>query len=198
MYMLLAMAFFCISNKRMVLGLFSVYMLLCLVLTVDSVFAWRGAAKVQYGVLRTFKNWQGSDPVLLLNIPCYYRGVPIMPANEENEFNNQLKTFGYPSVKGRMYSVSAYNMNQMWDGAHVTVVDSSTLKITLNQWGCWWMQNYTGAQSYETDLFKVDMVDPGHEYLLKLKSHPHNMAILFVQDIYWRQVDMSRIGQEQW
>jgi hypothetical protein len=196
-YMLVALGLFSVRNKKIAVGLFSLYMAVCLVLTVESVFAWRGAAKVQYGILRTF-TWQSSDPVLLLNIPCYYKGVPIMPANEENEFNNQLKTFGYPSAQGKMYSVSSYNMQHMWDGAHVTVLDSSTLRVTLNQWGSWWMFMYAGAQSYETDLFKVDITDQGHEYLVRLKSRPPGLTALFVQDIYWRKVDMNKIGSEQW
>lgn len=197
-YMLISLFIFSVfSDKKVAVSVFSVYLLLCLALTVQMVLYWRKAAKVQYGILRTFQ-FQDADPVILLNVPTYYKDIRIMPVNKDNEFNTQLKIFGYAPIKGRLYEASSYNMQHLWDGAHVTVLDSMTLKITLNQWGTWWMYNYVGAGDYETDLYKVKMTDPGHEYLLTLKSRPENMAILFSQDIYWRKVDMNKIGKEQW
>jgi hypothetical protein len=196
-YMLISLFIFSIfSNKKVAVSIFSAYLLLCLALTARMVLYWRTAAKVQYGILRTF-NFQNADPVILLNVPTYYKDIRIMPVNADNEFNTQLKIFGYAPIKGQLYEASSYNMQHLWDGAHVTVLDSMTLKITLNQWGTWWIYNYVGAGDYETDLYKVKMTDPGHEYILTLKSRPENMAILFSQDIYWRKVDMNKRG-EQW
>jgi hypothetical protein len=197
-YMLISLFIFSVlRNKGLALSVFGLYLLVCVAFTVRMVFYWRSGAKVQYGILRTFQ-WQNADPVIMLNIPTYYKDIRIMPVNKDNEFNTQLQIFGYKPIKGTLYEASSYNMQHIWDGAHVTVLDSMTLKITLNQWGTWWMYNYLGAGDYETDLYKVKMTDPGHEYLLILKSRPKNMAILFSQDIYWRKVDMSKIGEEQW
>ncbi|MBS1775602.1 MAG: hypothetical protein JSS64_04900 [Bacteroidetes bacterium] len=88
-------------------------------------------------------------------------------------------------------------MNTPYDGAHVTVLDSNTLKVTLNQWGSWWMYNYHGAKSYENDLFRVEITDVGHEYILHLKAHSKNIAILFQHGDWWSQVNLNRMG-EQW
>jgi len=197
MYLLLALIIFsAVKNRKLQFGVFSIYLIVCIILTEKKVFEWRAAAKIQYGILRTFE-WQDSNPVLLLNLPAYYRDIRIIPANADNEFNKQLNIFGYDSVRGKLYEVSSYNMQNPRDGAHVTVLDSMRLKITLNQWGTWWMYHNLGATSYETDLYKVEMTDPGHEYLLQLKSKPENLSVLFLQDIYWREVDFNKTD-EQW
>ena len=198
LYMMVALAVFTlIRNLRIAYLIYSAYFLLCLCLTISMVLRWRTAAKIQHGILRTFQ-WQSADPVLLLNIPTYYKDVRITPAGAGNEFNKQLKIFGHDTVTNTLYSVSSYNMQHKWEGAHVTVLDSLTVKVTLNQWGNWWMYNYQGATNYENDLYQVNFTDPAHEYILKLKVRPKNMVLLFQQDEQWRAVDMNKIGVEQW
>ncbi len=197
-YMLIALVVFgSIRNFKMSMVISSLYLIICMSLTVNMIFRWRSAAKIQYGVLRTFRH-QTDSPVLLLNIPTYYKDVRIIQANKENEFNEQLNILRKDSVSGKLYSVSSYNMLHTWDGAHVTVLDSMTLKVTLNQWGSWWMYRYQGASSYENELYKVDMTDQGHEYILKLKEKPAKMVILYQQDEQWREVDFKKVGIEQW
>ena len=198
MYPIIGLFFFSVvKNLRVGVVLFTAYLLVCLSLTADMVFRWRRAAGIQYGVLRTFR-WQSADPVLLLNIPSYYKDVRIIPAGEGNEFNKQLKIFGHDTVAQRFYSVSSYNMQNYWDGAHVTVLDSLSLKVTLNQSGSWWMYNYRGATNYENHLYKVTFGGSGMDYLLQLKSRPPGMVILFQQGEEWRVVDMNRLNVEQW
>lgn len=198
-YMLAGLAFFSIRNKRLAWISYGLYFMICIVLTGRMVMHWRTAAKIQHGILRHFDGY-ASDPVLLLNIPCYYKHVRIIPANRENEFLAHLRILGYKPFVNEMFSVASYNMTQPWDGAHVTVLDSVRLKVTLNQWGTWWMYQFRGAQSYENDIFRVDMTDPGHEYILILKQRPENIGLYFHQGQHWRKVDMSagRFGQEQW
>jgi hypothetical protein len=197
-YMLFALLLFqLIANRRIALAIFFIYLAGCVVLTEKMVIRWRKATKIQHGILRTF-HWQDSPKVLLLNTPTYYRDVRIIPAGEYNEFAKQLKVFGKDTMRGQLYSVSSYNMQNPWDGAHVTVLDSMTIKVTLNQWGTWWMYNYQGATNYETDLYKVEYTDPSHEYLLKFKTTPKDAVILYEQGEQWRKVDMSRIGVEQY
>lgn len=198
MYPIIGLFFFSVvKNIRFSVLLFSAYLLVCLSLTIDMVFRWRKAARIQYGVLRTFR-WHSADPVLLLNIPTYYKDVRIIPAGEGNEFNKQLKIFGHDTIARKLYSVSSYNMQNYWYGAHVTVLDSLTLKVTLNQPGSWWMYNYRGATNYENDLYKVTFGGSGMDYLLQLKSRPPGMVILFQQGEEWRVVDMNRLNVEQW
>ncbi|HRO41210.1 MAG TPA: hypothetical protein PL009_00145 [Flavipsychrobacter sp.] len=195
-YMLVALLIFKVGNKNFSMWFSAFYLLVCLIYTERKVFHWKTAATIQYGILKDFP-FRKNDPVLLLNLPSYYKDVRIMPANELNEFEQQMKLFESDTMSGKLYEVSSYNMQHTWDGAHVTVLDSMTLKVTLNQWGTWWMYNYGGAGSYENELYKVNMTDPGHEYILSLKSKPANMAILFQQGSSWKKVDMNETG-EQW
>lgn len=154
------------------------------------------ATDIYYALIRNYK-WQGVEHVLVLNLPNNYHGIRQIPAMEDGNMNRHLAVFA-DSSKGRIYDVSSYNMDQKWDGAHVKVMDSMTLKVTLNQWGTWWLYDSYGATSYENELYAVDMTDQGHEYLLKLKSKPQNMVILFQQGEHWKMVNWADTVNEQW
>lgn len=198
-YILIAVVLFSLfKNRKIALTLFCLYLLLSVGYTVGMVQRWRHAGKIFHGIMRTFQWQHAKGPVVLLNLPTYYRDVRVIPANDENEFNGDLMVFGYDTATSKVYSVTSYNMVNSWDGAHVNVLDSSTLKITLNQWGSWWMYNYLGATSYENELYRADMYD-GHEYKLHFKKKPAGMVILFQQGEQWREVDMKKqSGEEQW
>ncbi len=184
------------GNKDWAKVLFFCYCSASLVFTIRKTKDWGTAADIQYGILSNF-SFEQNDPVLLLNLPSYYRDIRIMPANRFNEFNKQLQLFERDTIKGQLYEVSSYNMLQHWDGAHVTVLDSMTVKVTLNQWGSWWMYDYLGAGSYENELYTVDMTDMGHEYILRLKRSPGNMVLLFQKGLQWKKVNLAQPG-EQW
>lgn len=196
-YMALSLLVFSIKKKWLSYTVFTLYLCTCFALTFHMVFRWRHAAKIQHGVLRTFR-WQEKPTVVLLNLPTYFVDVRIIPANKENEFADQLRFFRYPPMKGMLYSVCGYNMKDEWDGAHVTVIDSVSLKVTLNQWGSWWMYNYNGATDYENDLYQIKMTDPGHEYRISFKHVVDtNTAVLYQQGEQWRVVNWNR-KDEQW
>ncbi|MBS1588071.1 MAG: hypothetical protein JST52_00510 [Bacteroidetes bacterium] len=196
LYMILALLLFSLKKNQVILTISLIYISLNTFLLEKMIFRWRAAAKIQFGLLRNF-HWQEYDHILALNIPTYFKDVRIIPASENNEFKDQQIYFGYPINKGKLYTVLSYNMNTPYDGAHVTVLDSNTLKVTLNQWGSWWMYNYHGAKSYENDLFRVEITDVGYEYILHLKTHSKNIAILFQHGDWWSQVNLNRMG-EQW
>jgi hypothetical protein len=198
-YALLSILLYSILNnikvRRIVLGSI---ILLFIALSFRKSFDWRNAAKIQYAILRNYK-WQHIDTVVILNMPTYYKDVRIIPVNDRKEFEENLLVFGHDTAQGMVYGVSSYNMNHLWDGAHVVMQDSMTLKVTLNQWGTWWIYNCLGATNYENDLYRLELTDPGHEYLLHLKRRPKNMLILFQQGEQWRVVDLNKKPQEeQW
>ncbi|MBS1783101.1 MAG: hypothetical protein JSS78_08540 [Bacteroidetes bacterium] len=196
LYMIIALLLFTVKKRQLALVVSLIYITINIFLLEKMIFRWRAAAKIQFGLLRNF-HWQQNDPVLLLNVPTYLNGVRIIPASEDNEFIDQQNFFGYPKNKGKVFTISSYNMNTSYDGAHITILDSNTLKVTLNQWGSWWMFNYHGAKSYENNLFRVEIIDVGHEYILHLKKHPKNMVILFQHGDWWSQVNLHKLG-EQW
>lgn len=196
-YMLLALILFSfIKNFRTSVLVFSCYFLICIAFTIRKAIHWHTAAQVQYSLLKSLPV-RSTDTVLLLNVPCYYKDIRTVAANDDNEFQQQQKIFGLQSMYRKVYSVSSYNMQYVWNGAHVAVIDSSHIKVTLNQWGTWWMYNYTGATSFENELYKLEMKDPGHEYHLHLKKASPNIAILYQQGLHWKKLDMSLSG-EQW
>ena len=167
-------------------------------LAIRKAFHWRHAAKIQYGILNNYK-WQNTDTVIILNMPTYFKDVRVIPVNDRKEFEENLLVFGHDTVKGMVYGVSSYNMNNIWDGAHVVMQDSMTLKVTLNQWGSWWIYNCLGANSYENELYRFELTDPGHEYLLHLKRKPKNLVILFQNGEHWHEVDLyKKAPEEQW
>lgn len=196
-YLLVVVLLFAlIRNKKLRMFLFGFYFLFFLFHTVERSVDWRRSTQVREGMLQNFHH-ASSDTLLLLNLPSYFKDIRIMPANTLNEFNKQLQLFEHDTIRGQLYEVSSYNMQHLWDGAHVTVLDSATLKVTLNQWGTWWLYNYIGASDYENDLYRFELTDPGHEYLIKLKRTPPNMTILYQDGLQWKQVNLNQRG-EQW
>jgi hypothetical protein len=88
-------------------------------------------------------------------------------------------------------------MEHAHDGAHVTVLDSLHLKVTLNQWGTWWWYRGRGLQEYENEYFALHYHDDGLSYILTLKQRPPGMVLLYSQGMQWREVDMGK-KEEQW
>jgi hypothetical protein len=155
------------------------------------------ATNIYYALIDNYK-WRSASRVLLLNLPNNYEGIRQMPAESDGNFKRHLAVFTADSSQSRIYDVSSYNMRQERDGAHVKVIDSMNLRVTLNQWGCWWWYGSLGAKSYENELYKVNMTDQGHEYFLTLKSKPQGLVILYQQGENWKQVNMADTANEQW
>lgn len=164
--------------------------------TVYYVWCWRKATKVFYGVQRTFR-WQDRPLVLLLNLPCMYRGVGIIHANQFEELGEHLRIFHRQRPASKIVDVAAYNMEHAFDGAHVRVIDSMNLRVTLNQWGTWWMFNGRGLPDYENEYYSLKNAGDGLSYDLQLKQQIPGMTLLYSQGEEWREVDMSR-RDEQW
>ncbi|MFA6150669.1 MAG: hypothetical protein WC716_05060 [Chitinophagaceae bacterium] len=178
--------------------IFGVYIVLYTSFTVQKAFEWRNADYMQRSMVRNYK-WQHAKNVLILNMPCYYHDIRIIPTGRWDEFQENLKLFGYDTSKNKIHYVSAYNMNSLYDGAHVTIVDSTTLKVTLNQWGSWWMYDLNGALDFENELYILEMKDVGHEYILHLKKPMQEFTILFQRENAWKQLNTSaKPGSVQW
>lgn len=196
-YMGFVLLLFHVSRYRLALCLYAFYLLPAVLLSVRISFRWARAAGVQYALLDHFQ-WTNADNVILLNLPTYYKDVRIMPDLQYNEFADQLRFFTGRQLSGHLYSVMGYNMNALQDGAHVCVLDSRTLKVTLNQWGGWWMYQCIGAADYENDLYRVEIKDIGHEYLISFKKPLSGKDIvLFQKGGNWQSVNWSVTG-EQW
>ena len=101
------------------------------------------------------------------------------------------------TIPNPTYDVLSYNMLTPTDGAHVTVLNDSTVRITLNQWGTWWWYEGKGAYTYENSVFKENLVDGGHFYDLILRQPPANYLLLYQVGNEWKVVDWSKKGVDQ-
>jgi len=168
----------------------------CIVFTFRISLMTQQASRIFYGLIDSYR-WYDASAVLLLNLPNNYEGIGMIPARG-TYFADHLKVLGKGAPKGKVYDVSSYNVTDKWNGAHVTVLDSSRIKVRLNQWGSWWWWDGKGAQSYENSLYRVEITDPGAEYILYLKQQPDDMILLYQVGDSWKVVDRTLIGQEQW
>ncbi len=78
------------------------------------------------------------------------------------------------------------------DGAYATVLNDSTVRVTLNQWGTWWWYEGKGGYSYENDDYKLNLIDQGHFYELTLKKPSQQYLLLYEVGDQWKVVDMSK------
>lgn len=149
---------------------------------------WRKATKIFYGIQYNY-NWDNAPLVLLLNLPSNYRGIGIIHANDNEELGEHLRIFYHRKAKGRIVDVAEYNMQDDFNGAHVTTLDSMHYKVTLNQWGTWWMFNGLGLPERENEYYRLtlDAADP-LSYNLELKKRLPGMVILYSEGEQWREV----------
>lgn len=176
---------------------------------------WLCACTSIYFTLRLSKKWNESEQVitalqtsppikpgkvkLVLNSPACLQGIPMIGATPEGEFRLMHNLFYQPKIKDNLLDVVAYNMITPDDGAHVAVVDDSTIKVTLNQRGTWWWRNGDlRASSYENDWYRVDLRDPGHWYYLILKKPAAVYDLLYQKGKDIKVVDMAIKGSEQY
>jgi hypothetical protein len=196
-YMLVLMLFSLISNIKFRNVILIVLAALYSLLSIKKSWHWRKAAKIQYAMLNKYR-WKNEDTVIILNMPTYYQDVRVLHTSNEVLWNESLKVLGCDTVTGKVYTAAAYNMINAWDGAHVVMQDSMTMKVTLNQWGSWWMYNYLGATNYENELFRCEF-NNSRDYLIYFKKSPNNFTVIFQQGDEWRVVDTKKgVNEEQW
>ena len=195
--LLLAVSVVQIRQKILRYTIGGIYLVLCLLGTIHIVLKAREAGQVFFSMIDSFR-WQDRSHVVFLNLPNNLDGIGIIPAGNPHYFNKHLFAFGKDTIKGKTYDAASYNLIDRENGAHVTVLDSMTLKVTLNQWGTWWWGRNHGLTSHENELYQLDLTDPGHEYIMKFKQRPRDMVVLYQVGISWKEVSFDKPGQEQW
>ncbi len=140
----------------------------------------------------------GDKKILLLNLPENMHGVAMIGSERNSEFK-LMHDLLYPDkpIRNTVFDVLSYNMVTPDDGAHAVVMSDSTIQVTLNQWGTWWWFETRGGHSYENEDYKVDLTDPGHQYMLILKKPAADYMLLYQAGDHWKQVDMTKKGVEQ-
>ncbi len=140
----------------------------------------------------------GNKTVILLNLPESMHGIPMIGSDKESEFkfmHNLL--WPHQPINNTVYDAMSYNMVTPNDGAHAQVINDSTVKVTLNQWGTWWWFAGKGGNGYETADYKLNLKDPGHYYELTLKKPAQQYLLLYQAGDQWKAVDWSKKGEDQ-
>lgn len=175
--------------------LISFIFIVCISITVKQINHWQNAASLQYKALNIEKT-KNKKPIILLNLPTYFQGIRMLNASNEISFSQQQQLF-CGKKDNVIAEVAGFNMNSFWDGAHITLINDSSLLVTLNQWGSWWLYNYQGAVNYETVHYNLTMTDAGHQYRLTMKKAMNNYQLLFFASGQWHQLDANG-PKEQW
>ncbi len=152
---------------------------------------WMKSAHVIEGLLTSFPH-ETNKTVILLNLPQNMHGIPMIGAEKDSEFK-LMHDLLLPSkkIKSPVYDAMAYNMVTPNDGAHIKVINDSTIGVTLNQWGTWWWFAMQGGGSYQNACYRINMKDMGHYYELTLRGKPENYLLLFQAGSQWKTVDLT-------
>ncbi len=158
---------------------------------------WQQSADVVNHLVATFPN-EPAKKVLLLNLPECFDGVQMVGTRDDGEFRMMYNSIMPDKISNEVYDVEAFYMRSMKDGAHVTVLNDSVIKVTLNQWGTWWIYYGYGAGSYENKDFRVDMRDQGHWYNVILKHPSSEYLLLYTVGRDWKKVDLTKQNIDQY
>ena len=158
---------------------------------------WGKSAHVVYGLLHNIPDARNKT-MILLNLPQSMHGVAMIGAEKNSEYK-LMHDLMIPSkpLTNTVYDALAYNMLTPTDGAHVNVINDSTIKVTLNQYATWWWFETRGANSYWTSDYKLDLKDPGHWYELTLRKPADQYLLLYSVGDQWKVVDMGNRNNDQ-
>jgi hypothetical protein len=186
-----------IGNRYLFTGLIAIYAFLNYRYTHKANAYWQQSADIVNNLVATFPN-DPSKKVLLLNLPECLNGVQMIGTRDDGEFRMMYNSIMPRKIKNDVYDVEAFYMRGVTDGAHVNIINDSTVRVTLNQWGTWWLYYGYGATSYENKDFKVDMRDMGHWYDVILRHPASEYLLLYVAGKDWHKVDWTKKNIDQY
>lgn len=185
-----------VTNKYVAILLFCVYIDFNLYFTIAVNTSWIESNVINTNLLRNFPA-PGGKTVLLLNVPENMNGAPMIGSSPEGAFKMMREVYSDTLEKSQIYDVASYNMNADYNGAHVTVLNDSMLKVELNHGGTWWWYDGHGAANYETPDYKVDFKTVGMRYDITLKRPLGDYLVLFSVGDKWKIVDVTLKNKQQ-
>lgn len=185
-----------VTNKYVAILLFCVYADFNLYFSIEVNTSWIESNVINTNLLRNLPA-PGNKTVLLLNIPENMNGAPMIGSSPEGAFKMMKEVYTDTLVANMIYDVASYNMNADYNGAHVTVLNDSVIKVVLNHGGTWWWYDGHGAVSYETPDYKTDFKTVGMRYDITLKRPAANYLILYSVGDKWKAVDMNLKNKQQ-
>lgn len=195
-YLLIVMALVNLKIKEWGITIFIVYAFINILLSAHVNKYWGESARIVDKLVHSVPPVDNKI-VLLLNVPEYMNGVPMVGPFLHFSFQKMTNLYNQKPVTNTMFDVVSYNMSGPNDGAHVNVYGDSLMHVTLNQWGTWWWYGMWGAFSYENEYYKVNMTDMGHWYELTLKKPASEYILLYNVGDKWKTVDWNRKNDDQ-
>jgi len=184
-----------VKNKYVLIGLFCIYIDFNLYFTIKVNTDWIASDVINAKLLRNFPNDE-SKTVLLLNIPENMEGAPMIGAQPEGMFKMMREVYTGKLEKNTIYDVASYNMVADYNGAHVRVMNDSTIHVMLNHTGTWWWYEGHGAKNYATADYKVSM-EPKGLYVLTLRHPIDEYLLLYSVGDTWKKVDVNKKNLQQ-
>jgi len=181
----------------MAIIIFTFYALASVLCTVQTNMYWKRSAYIARRLINDLPDTTNKT-IILLNPPENMNGVLMVGSRQVSITKMAHNLYTDKQVNNTVYEVASYNMASPTDGAHVTVVNDSVIKVTLNQWGTWWWYHYLGAHSYQNEAYKLDMKDLGHWYELTLKRPADQYLLLFSAADQWKPVDWNKKNIDQY
>ncbi|MEP6646636.1 MAG: hypothetical protein ABJC12_06070 [Saprospiraceae bacterium] len=154
---------------------------------------WHDSTVVLTSLKEHFK-WNDASIVFILNSPDNMQGITM--ASAEDDPSGVKKLLDYQTLQpfqGKMFDIFQYNMTSPEDGVKVEQVGPMQLKVTFDQWGNWWHRNGIGAESYENDYYKAELMD--NSYLLTFKQFPEGSVILYQDGSEWKEFMLNKTVQ---
>jgi hypothetical protein len=196
-FVFVALLFNAILNRTVLITVLVIYGLINVRFTHRINAYWQQSAAIVNNLVYTFPN-DPTKKVLLLDLPECLQGVQMVGSRDDGEFRMMYNAIMPSKLTNTVHDVEAFFVSSPVDGVHVMVRNDSTVHITLNQWGTWWLYYGFGAKDYENSDYKVNMRDSGHWYELILK-HPASEYLLLYQTAgNWKKVDMAKIDVDQY
>jgi len=196
-FLLLVLLLSSVGNKSIAILLFSAYAIVNICFTVKTNYYWKRSAYIVKRLINEIPD-PGSRTIILLNPPENMNGILMLGSQPISVWKLCHNLYSDKKINNTVYDVASYNMVTPDDGAHVNVLNDSTITVTLNQWGTWWWYRYRGATSYENADYKLDMKDAGHWYQLTLKHPASQYLLLYQKGDQWLPVDWNKKNTEQY
>lgn len=155
-------------------------------LTLQTNRHWQTSERINESLLENFRQAPGKTTILL-SMPYCYKGIPMINAWPWGNFARMREVLLHQPTP-KTYDGMAFNLTAPSNGSIAEVVNDSTVKVILQQWGTWWWYMDFGGRSYETPDYRIDMRDQGHWYEIILKRPLDQYQLLYMVGDKWQVV----------
>lgn len=155
-----------------------------------NVEAFAEMGEVSRGLLDNF-HWNPKGKVIILVQPENNNGARAFATlvDEGSEFAESLYLERGIDIRNQVDLIYEMNINSAEDSVIVERVEDNKINVKIGQWGSWFWKYHLGAQSYETEQGKVELINGGEfEIVFKHSLQPDDL-ILYMHGKEWKVLD---------